>query len=164
MGYSLGKHSWAELEQVHPHLVEVVELSISTTPVDFTVHDGIRSRDEQAELVEAGVSFTMRSMHLPGIDGKGRAVDLVPYIGGKLRWDWDPIYVIARVMRESAVSLGRDIRWGGAWDTLLTDPITADPEQMMNMYAMRRHVAQQRVFLDGPHYELVRAQYPDSAT
>lgn len=164
MAFAFGAHSRSELEGVHEHLVEIVELSIHTTPVDFMVHDGTRTKEEQVQLVEAGASFTLKSMHLPGVDGKGRAVDLVPFIAGKPRWDWAPIFVIAATMRESALALGHDIRWGGAWDMLLTDPITAPPEQMLNMYAARRAHRRQPVFLDGPHYELLRAKYPDSAT
>ena len=155
MSFALGMRSLGELDQVEPALVEIVGLAISTTPVDFAVHDGIRTVQEQRELVERGVSFTMRSKHLPGENGKGRAVDLVPYIAGKLRWDWDPIFVIARVMREASLALGICMRWGGAWDMLLTDPITDRPEEMLDMYVRRRRKAKKRVFLDGPHYELL---------
>lgn len=162
MGFALGAHSLGELEQVEPVMVEVVELAITTTTVDFTVHDGIRTIPEQKALVDCGASFTMRSMHLPGLNGKGRAVDLVPYIVGKLRWDWEPIFTIAKVMRDSALALGVEIRWGGAWDMLLTDTVVVDPKEMMSMYAARRHAAGRRVFLDGPHYELLRSDYPDS--
>ena len=164
MAFHLGERSRKELEEVQPVLVEVVELAISTTPVDFAVHDGIRTVEEQQLLVDSGASFTMRSMHLPGLAGLGRAVDLVPYIAGKLRWDWEPIFFIATVMREAALSLGIEIRWGGAWDMLLTDPVSLEPREMLNMYAARRQKARKRVFLDGPHYELLRAEYPDGTS
>lgn len=166
-GFRLGTHSRQELEGVHPHMVQTVELAIQWTPVDFTVHDGLRTLEEQRVLYESKASFTMRSLHLPGAptedrpEGWGRAVDLVPWIGGKLRWEWEPIFEIAHTMRRAAVELGHDMTWGGAWDTVFTDS-HIPPEQLMQRFIVRRRVARQPVFLDGPHYQLLRGMYPDA--
>ena len=86
MSFVLGAKSRAELQGVDPDLVRVVERAIAITPVDFTVHDGIRTVAEQKRYVAEGVSWTMRSRHL-----EGKAVDLVPWINGKPRWEWPPI-------------------------------------------------------------------------
>jgi peptidoglycan L-alanyl-D-glutamate endopeptidase CwlK len=80
MAYSLGARSLAELEGVHPKLVEVVKRSIELTTQDFAVHDGLRTIAEQREYVRRGVSKTMNSMHMRQEDGYGHAFDLVPYI------------------------------------------------------------------------------------
>jgi peptidoglycan L-alanyl-D-glutamate endopeptidase CwlK len=41
----------------------------------------------------------MNSRHLIRSDGFGHAVDLVPWINGKPRWEWKPIYHIAAAVR-----------------------------------------------------------------
>lgn len=153
-GFKLGKKSLKELEGVHADLVAVVKRAIELTVQDFSVHDGIRTLAEQQKLVERGVSKTLDSRHI-----SGHAVDLVPYINGKLRWEWEPIYDIADAVRMAARENDIPIRWGGAWDVLLTEQ-TDSPEDMVADYAARRSRAGKRAFIDGPHFELPRALYP----
>ena len=152
-GFKLGKRSRKELEGVHSDLVAVVERAIELTVQDFSVHDGIRTLDDQRRLVERGASKTLNSRHI-----SGHAVDLVPYINGKLRWEWEPIYDIAEAVRFAAMEQGIPIRWGGAWDRRLTDEEIA-PEDIVSDYVTRRKNAGKRAFIDGPHYELPRDIY-----
>ena len=148
MNYFLGKKSRRELEGVKCPLQRVVIEAIQLTEQDFSVHDGRRTLEEQRSYYRRGVSKTMKSKHLTG-----NAVDLVPYINGKLRWEWDAIYPIAEAMRTAAKKLNVDIRWGGAWDRILTDT-DKEPEWLVEAYAARRRKAGKRVFIDGPHFEL----------
>ena len=69
----------------------------------------------------------MNSRHLTG-----HAVDLAPYIGGEIRWDWPPFHHIAAAMKAAAAELAVPLTWGGDWKT----------------------------FKDGPHFELHRGTYP----
>ena len=71
MSYALGERSRQRLACVHPDLVKVVERAIQITPVDFTVLEGRRTKERQAELLKAGATTTMNSRHLTG-----HAVDL----------------------------------------------------------------------------------------
>lgn len=153
----LGKKSLKELEGVHPDLIRVVERAIVISPQDFAVHDGIRTLEDQKRLVASGASKTLDSRHLTG-----HAVDLVPYINGKLRWEWEPIYQIADAVRTAAREFGVPITWGGAWDVRLTS-VDGAPEDVMAEYAERRRAAGRRPFLDGPHCELPRDEYPADA-
>lgn len=154
MAFSLGKKSRAELEGVHPDLVKVVELAITLTPQDFAVHDGIRTLEEQKKLVAAGASQTLNSRHITG-----HAVDLVPVIEGKLRWEWEPIYKIADAVRSAALQLGVPIRWGGAWNVLLTET-TAPVANVLADYVNTRRAEGKPAFTDGPHFELPAQSYP----
>jgi peptidoglycan L-alanyl-D-glutamate endopeptidase CwlK len=153
MSYTLGEGSLFELVGVAPRLVLVVNRAIQITTQDFTVHDGLRTVEEQKKLVLRGASKTMFSKHLPQTDGFGHAVDLVPYINGKLRWEWEPIYNIAAAMYTASVELDIDLIWGGVWDT----PMSAYGG---GLAAMRKAVADYCIrhvgadFIDGPHYEL----------
>lgn len=154
MSFVLGKKSLSELKGVNKDLVAVVKRAIEITPQDFSVHDGIRTIEEQKELVKSGASKTLNSRHITG-----HAVDLVPYINGKLRWEWEPIYQICDAVRSAALELDIPIRWGGAWDTSLTAEDEA-PEDIVIDYTARRKKKGKKAFLDGPHYELPRSEYP----
>ncbi|HCH5916165.1 TPA: M15 family metallopeptidase [Vibrio parahaemolyticus] len=153
-GFKLGKKSLKELQGVHPDLVIVVKRAIELTVQDFSVHDGIRTIEEQKEMVNRGAAKTLNSRHITG-----HAVDLVPYIGGKLRWEWEPIYHIADAVRAAALEQGVTIRWGGVWDRILTDHGDY-PEDLVADYVSRRKAAGKRAFIDGVHFELPRSKYP----
>lgn len=113
MTFLLGRQSRNELVGVHQDLVRVVERAIELTPQDFVVFDGLRTLDEQKAYVAAGASKTLNSRHLPGQDGKGHAVDLVPIINNKARWEWGAIIPIAEAMRTASRELGVPLNWGG---------------------------------------------------
>jgi len=157
MEFKLGSKSRAELAGVHPDLVAVVKRALQLTAQDFAVHDGIRTVAEQKAFVAAGYSRTMHSKHLEGL-----AVDLVPWVGGKLRWWWPQIYQIAAAMQQAARALDVPIRWGVVWDRRLNDlaPGMSDPAalpralQAEGLAYNARHPGSD--FPDGPHYELVQ--------
>jgi peptidoglycan L-alanyl-D-glutamate endopeptidase CwlK len=143
MTFKLSKRSLDRLTGVHPQLVSVVHRAISRSDVDFTVLEGMRTRDRQAKLVKAGASRTMDSRHLTG-----HAVDLGAWVGGSVRWDW-PLYLkIAEAMRTASGELNVPIRWGGTWGLLssIQGPITSE--------------VLHKKFPDGPHFELPRASFP----
>jgi peptidoglycan LD-endopeptidase CwlK len=152
--FTFGAASLKELKGVHPDLVAVVKRAIAISSQDFAVHDGMRSVAEQQKLVSSGASQTMDSRHI-----SGHAVDLVPYVNGKLRWEWPPIHVIADAMRVAAHERGTPLRWGGAWDVDFTAS-TESPEDLMAAYVARRRKMGLRAFTDGPHFELPKAVYP----
>jgi len=156
VSYALGKASLAELNGVHPRLVAVVKRAIQLTTQDFTVHDGLRTEAEQRAYVKQGVSKTMNSKHMKQADGFGHAVDLVPYINGKLRWEWKPIFNIATAVRTAAIEQGVSLIWGGVWDRdfeqLGKTPLML--ENAVNSYVARRRAMGKTAFIDGPHFEL----------
>lgn len=151
--FKFGEKSLNELKGVHPELVAVVNRALELTVQDFSVHDGLRTLEEQKEMVASGASKTMDSRHLTG-----HAVDLVPYINGKLRWEWVPIYRIADAVRIAANELGTPIRWGGAWDITFTENLDS-PEDLVIDYVTRRRKAGKEAFIDGPHFELPKSKY-----
>ena len=150
----LGERSRQNLVGVHPDLVRVVERAIEVASQDFQVHDGVRSIDEQTALVASGASKTMDSRHLTG-----HAVDLVPVVNGKLRWEIIPCCAIAEAVRTAARDLDVRIRWGGCWDAAF-DLSTSSTEDMVSGYVDRRKAQGKRALIDGPHFELPKAIYP----
>lgn len=117
MSYVLGARSLERLNGVHPDLVRVVKLAISKSPLDFTVLEGLRTKERQKQLYAQGATKTMNSRHLTG-----HAVDLAPLIGGAVSWDW-PLYdKIALVMKAAAKELDVPITWGGDWRSFRDGP------------------------------------------
>lgn len=156
MPYAFGTESKLNLMGVHPKLVSVAHRAIAISEQDFGVHDGVRTLVEQQKLLAKGAAKTLNSKHLPQADGYGHAIDLVPFINGKLRWEWGPIYFIATAVLQAAKELKVDLRWGGAWDcefcNLPVDRI--EIEQEVKAYCERRRNIGKSAFIDGPHFEL----------
>lgn len=137
MTFVLGKTSLGRLIGVHPDLVKVVKRAIEVTEHDFSVIEGVRTREKQAAYLASGASTTMDSRHIPGADGLAKAVDLYP-VGKPTPWAKCP--AIKEAMFKAAKELGVSIRWGGDWDM---DGDSKDES-----------------FYDGPHFELLRSKYP----
>lgn len=159
--WKFGGRSQAELTQVHEDLVRVHDEALPRSPVDYGIIDGARTRDEQRELVNAGASFTMESRHLlTGDPPLAKATDAVPFVRGKYRWEWGPIYKMATAILSAARDLDVALRWGGVWDRASTDLDLDDLEGEVLRYVGRRQRLGRRVFLDGPHFELPRETHP----
>ncbi len=117
MSFRLSSRSRTRMKGVHPDLVAVVEAAIRTTPIDFMITEGLRTRTRQASLVKAGASRTLNSRHITG-----HAVDIAALIDGKVRWDW-PLYPrIAAALKAAARDLDTPIVWGGDWPRLRDGP------------------------------------------
>ncbi len=127
MAYSFGKRSLDRLKGVHPELVKVMKRAIACSTMDFTVLEGMRTLATQKKYMASGATRTMNSRHLTG-----HAVDIAPFIDGKIRWDWPLYYKLAEIIKKAAADEGVPITWGGDW----------------------------RSFKDGPHWELPWKSYP----
>lgn len=132
MTIQLSPRSIARLEDAHPDLVKVVMRAAAISNLDFTVLETLRTIERQKQLVAKGASSTMKSRHLPGPDGKSRAVDLAPMIDGEVSWDWPLYHRLADAVKQAAKEVGVPIEWGGNWTT----------------------------FKDGPHWQLPWGAYP----
>lgn len=115
--YKLGARSLERLQGVHPDLVAVVKLAIQKTEIDFTVLEGLRTKERQVQLVASGASRTMNSRHLTG-----HAVDLGAMLNGKVEWSW-PLYdKIAKAMKDAAEELNIPVEWGGDFKSFKDGP------------------------------------------
>ncbi len=148
--HKFGEESWKELNGVVLPLQVCTTYALYLSSQDFAVYDGLRTQEEQNELVAKGSSVILQSRHLTG-----HAVDLVPYVGGKLRWDWLPLFEITKAMHKVSVFMGLGLRWGGVWDKPLNELNPNNLEQEVSEYIQRRKDAGKRVFVDGAHYEII---------
>ena len=156
MSFKLSKRSLDRLEGVDERLQAIVKGAIHQTKIDFGVICGLRTIQEQRELVAKGASQTMKSKH---IDGK--AVDLMAYIGARGSWELNLYDDIADAMAQAAKDVGVGICWGAAWSTKDT-PYPMDMrkwddtmENAMNAYIDKKRAMGKRAFIDGPHFELL---------
>jgi len=152
MSYRLGLRSMFRLRGVRPELVAVVERAIGLSDIDFTVLEGLRTPERQAELVKSGASWTAHSRHLTG-----HAVDLAPLMGNKASWHWPHYYVLAPALILAARELNTPIVWGGVWDRLANDLDEHNLAQEVRAYCARNEGSDP---IDGPHFQLSRKAYP----
>ena len=117
MSIVLGQRSLSRLEGVHPDLVRVVKKAAALSSLDFTVLEGLRTKDCQKQLLDLGATKTMNSRHLTG-----HAVDLAPMVGGTVRWDWPLYHQLAVIVKEAAKAENVPIQWGGDWRTFKDGP------------------------------------------
>ena len=119
MARKFSQRSLDNLLNVHPDLIRVVAAALAASPVDFSVIEGRRTRERQAQLVKSGASRTMNSRHLHGL-----AVDLLPIDPktGKGAFDWTLYHQLGPAMKRAAADLGIPITWGGDWTTFKDGP------------------------------------------
>lgn len=128
MAWKFSQRSLNNLKGVHPHLVEVITKALAVSPYDFTVTCGLRSLEEQARLKRQGKSQTMKSYHLPQVDGWGHAVDIAVWkpatatTKSQITWDNKYYVEVSKVVLQIAADLGYQITWGGSWKTLYDTP------------------------------------------
>jgi peptidoglycan L-alanyl-D-glutamate endopeptidase CwlK len=158
--YHLSQRSRTKLLGVHDDLVEVVNRAIGLTQVDFGVLEGIRTIEKQKQMVESGLSQTMRSRHLTG-----HAVDLFAYVNGEVDWEFEHYIRIADAMRVAADSIRRvefpngiPIIWGAAWHKPLI--MFNSAQEALDEYKAVRKAQGKKPFLDGVHFQLDWEAYP----
>jgi|TARA_R110002012_G_scaffold238730_2_gene412527 peptidoglycan L-alanyl-D-glutamate endopeptidase CwlK len=150
MAYKLSQRSLDRLQGVDDSLVEVVKKAIEITEIDFGVICGLRTMEEQEALVAKGASQTMKSKHLEGL-----AVDLMAYVEGRGCWELNVYDEIADAMKQAAIDLDTQVRWGAAWNIPDIRHWEGSMEEGMNHYVDERRSQGRRPFIDAPHFELM---------
>jgi len=116
MAYKLGNSSLNNRAGVDPRLIEISDLAISLSNIDFGIPStgGLRTTEDQAELFTSGVSKadgrTNKSYHQ-----SGKALDVYAYVDGKASWDKLHLALIATAMLQASAQLGYKLKWGGLW-------------------------------------------------
>lgn len=121
------KRSTDNLKGVHPLLIEVMNEAIKNPPYDFTITEGVRSTQRQQELYAQGRTkpgtvvtnvdgVVNKSNHQPKADGMGYAVDLYPYVGGKVDVNAvKELKAIGEHIVKVAKAMKINVEWGGHW-------------------------------------------------
>ena len=149
MTFKLSERSLGKLEGVNDNMKLVVMKAITLTKIDFGVICGLRTQEEQEELVAKGASKTMKSRHLTG-----DAVDLMCYLGSRGSWELNLYDDVADAMKQAAQDEGIGIRWGAAWQIPDIREWDGTMEEAMTAYIDLRRSEGRRPFIDAPHFEL----------
>ena len=154
--FKLSRRSLDRLEGIDDRLQAVIKMAITMTKTDFGVVQGMRTIEQQKELVAKGASQTMKSKHL-----EGKAFDIMAFINGRASWELSVYDDLADAIKEAATQLGVPICWGAAWGTPeMPYPMDirkweSTMEDAMNAYIDLRRSQGRRPFIDGPHFELI---------
>ena len=90
----------------------------------------------------------------------GHAVDLVPYVGGRLQWQQPLCNQVAIAMREAALHFNVSVVWGAVWDRELGSLNPAELELAIENYVARYKAARgpkASPLIDGPHFQVRRS-------
>lgn len=139
-----GKASRERLKTIVPELQALAIDALAVGVIDFTVTDGRRSRERQQLYYETGRSKVMwpHSRHnvlQPYM--LAEAMDLTPYVNGRLSYNKAHCCVLAGVVLTLAKRRKLEIRWGGNWDMDL-EPVTDQDFQDLvhfELYSPRRY-------------------------
>ncbi len=119
---TFSQSSIRRLEGVHPDLQKLAITAIDSSPIDFGISQGVRTKEQQAELYAQGrtkpgkvVTRTLFSKHIPQEDGYSHAFDVVVFIGGKVIWDESVYIELSKHIIKTAAKMGIKIEWGGTW-------------------------------------------------
>lgn len=115
--FSLSDRSFGNCVGVNPRLVVVMGTAILTSPYDFIIIDGLRSKAEQREYYRTGKSKTLNSRHLTG-----DAVDLAIWHNGQVMWVPEMYRVLAAHILEVAEMHGVALEWGGDFNGFFDGP------------------------------------------
>ena len=134
-GYRYGRRSTERLQSCDPDLILLMNeaLADSACPSDITILEGHRGEERQNQMVAEKKSQLRwpRSKHnsFPSM-----AVDVAPYVGGSVSWDWKYYHPLAEHIKATWSRLQAEgkvvgeLEWGGDW----------------------------RSFKDGPHWQINR--------
>jgi len=119
--FELSKKSKQRREGVDPRLIEISDLAIQISVVDFGIpaDGGVRTATRQGELFADGKSkadgFNKIGKHQPKEDGYGKALDFYAFVNGKASWEHHHLAMVGAAHLEAASRLGYRIKWGGLW-------------------------------------------------
>ena len=150
MSFKLSQRSLGRLDGVKNEMHSVVVSAIGMSNVDFGVICGLRTQEEQEDLMARGATQTLKSKHLTG-----DAVDLMAYIGSRASWELNLYDDIADAMKQAAIKHDVAIKWGAAWSVGNIAEWDGTMEEAMNSYIDLRRSEGRRPFIDGPHFELM---------
>lgn len=114
--FNLSTRSIRNRDGIDPSLVEISDLAIQITIIDFGhgPYAGFRTAQEQQQLYLSGKSrcdgYRRLSKHQ-----SGDALDFYAYVNDKATWKREYLAMIAAAHLQAASILGYKIKWGGLW-------------------------------------------------
>lgn len=121
--FKLSDKSKQRREGIDPRLIEISDLAIQISVIDFGIpaDGGLRLAERQNELFEDGKSkadgYEKLSEHQ-----SGNALDFYAYIDGAASWEPEHLAMVAAAFLQAAAMLGYKLKWGGLWKSFKDMP------------------------------------------
>lgn len=107
--FKFSQKSLEKLASVDVKLQTLAKKVLEISPIDFSITCGLRTKEEQEQLVKEGKSKTIYSKHL-----LGKAIDILP-CKEKYNKPTD-IFILVGLFIAKAKELNINIRVGALWD------------------------------------------------
>jgi len=116
MSFQLSNNSINNLTGVDGRLIDIADLAIKLTNIDFGIPStgGLRTVEDQSKLFTDGKSKADGVNNL-SYHQSGKAVDVYAYVDGKASWEKEHLAIIAAAMLQASGQLGYELKWGGLW-------------------------------------------------
>lgn len=116
MSFQFSARSRRHMEGVDTRLIEVAELAMKLTRVDFGIPaTGGRRTVEQQQALYAAEKSNADGIRKMSKHQTGKALDVFAYVDGKASWDKGDLAQVAAAFLQAANVLGYQISWGGLW-------------------------------------------------
>ena len=121
--YRFSKASLGNRAGVDQRLIEISDLALELTPIDFGIprDGGLRTADRQQDLYLAGKSKCDGTLN-KSLHQSGMALDFYAYVNGRASWDVGHLSMVAAAHLQAAAYLGYPIRWGGFFKPFASEP------------------------------------------
>jgi peptidoglycan L-alanyl-D-glutamate endopeptidase CwlK len=117
MTFAFSQKSLDKLSTVAQPLQQVFKEAITNSPYDFSITEGIRSKERQQQLYDEGKSQTLNSKHIVG-----KAVDIAVFVDGAVTWDMKYYKQVAEHILAVAKLNDVSLTWGGNWKSFKDGP------------------------------------------
>jgi len=114
--FKLSDRSKQRRKGVDPKLIEISDLAIQISKIDFGIPDngGLRTAETQNQLFKEELSQADGYEDV-GKHQTGDALDFYAYIDGSSSYRHDHLAMVAAAHLQAASILGYKIEWGGLW-------------------------------------------------
>jgi len=121
--YEFSKTSLKRREGIDGRLIEILDLAITITKVDFGIpqYGGLRTIEDQKHLF-LNKKSNADGVKKPSYHQSGKAVDVYAYVDGKASWEPEHLSMVACAVLQSAAILGYKLSWGGLWRSFVDRP------------------------------------------
>jgi len=114
--FKLSKRSKSRRAGIDPRLIEIDDLAIQLTTVDFghPRDAGVRDSDRQYEIFVSGNSMCDGTKRVSKHQS-GKALDFYAFVDGSASWKHSHLAMVAVAYLQAASMLGYKLSWGGLW-------------------------------------------------
>lgn len=116
--FQLSNRSKQRREGIDPRLIEISDLAITLTVIDFghPADAGLRTAERQNEMYfDPAIQTKCDGYVNESYHQTGKALDVYAYVDNKASWKLEHLALVACAFLQAASILGYQLEWGGLW-------------------------------------------------